>query len=164
MVKRKSPGGFFDVILPLPRDLTKICLEYCSYRYCDTCNDVFPVNFKCLSCPTLTGVVYYTGGFTEEGDEIKFDNFMDQLVWDYVQLKLPEGHSKIAVGWTGLHKLTHKLTLCVDRKRTRTNHEWWSIQFYPLFCLPRPCELISYKQTNWSSLGSNQSRWIKTIE
>ncbi len=158
MVKRKS--SFFDAILPLPHDLTQICLDYCCYRYCETCNDVFPSNFKCLSC-TRTGGTYYTGGFTALGEEIKFDNFMDQLIWDYVQVKLPEG---ISVGsWIGSNKLQHDLQIRKQTRRNQRKRHCWA-QLHPSPCgSPNPYKIIPYKQISYSNLVS-KSRWTKTIE
>ncbi len=172
MVKRKSTD-FFDVILPLPHDLTRICLEYCCYRYCETCNDVFPSNFKCLSCPSLTGVKYHTKGFTRYytnyfTETIKFDTFIDQVVWDYVQLKIPGARSKSSRSWIGSEKIPHVLKLSVDRKRTRSNNEWWSEKFYPHKCFNQKlstCKPMAYKQTHWHSfLDDNRSSWTKTME
>ncbi len=155
-MKRRQCTTFFGTRLILPSELLKICLSYCCYWYCETCDDVYPQNFKCLSCPTLSCAEYHTGAFeyTTDHNLNKFKNFMDQLVWDYVEAKLPKTRTRSSGGWAGSNELTHRLQLKVDRKRTRSNQEWWAGEFAPQVpWFPQDYTPFTYQQKQWYGKG-----------
>ncbi len=169
MPKRKQ-ANFFGTDLPLPRGLVSLCLEYCCYRYCITCHDVFPQNFKCLSCPNLSSVTcYFLHGFTTNENHTKtFDDFLEQLVWDYVQLKLPYYRSYEGAYWKGKEFRPYKLKLTVCRKRTRSNNEWWQEEFRHTNDNGTACTASSQIQTSWSQgwtygWPAPPSKWVKTL-
>jgi hypothetical protein len=75
---------------------------------------------------------YTIGGFEESIKYTKtFDHYVDENIWKYVHEKIGTGYTSSGNLWFGSNQYPHKLKLSVNRKRTRTDQDWWHLSLIP---------------------------------